>query len=1605
MKKMFVFFSTYDWKETASSVKETVHTVKESLHKAVQKIDFKRNRYEKSGGKKTRFHWNLNAIKTLKKVELEERYATAEEQETLADYVGWGGIPEAFDARLWETENAALQQALTEEEYRSARATVTDAFYTDPQIAEAIWNTLQRMGVKKGNVLEPGLGIGNFFGVMETEKDLHRYGVEVDSVSGRIAKQLYQTADISICGLEKSRFHDNFFDVVVGNVPFGDFKVSDPKYDKLNLRIHDYFIAKSVDLVRPGGIVAVITSTGTMDKKDESFRKYLAARADLLGAVRLPDSAFKDMAGTKVSSDVLFLQKKEHLSESDAAWISVDEVNKIRLNRYFIENPQNILGQMKEDTRFPGHFVCVNENFSILRFTDVLQYIKGQLTERETSCKEDIVADPDVKNFTYCIRNNKVYYKENSTMRYMPFSLKDYRRIQGMDQIRIILHELIRLQAVPDQDISRKQKELNQSYDHFVRNYGYLTSRGNKVFRNDADYPMLCALEVVDPETKEVSKASIFTKRTVKPAVPVTRVSSAVEALNMSLNIRGCVDLAYMASIYHTEGETIKESRQNIVQELSGIIFPDPEKFDPEFPENGWIDGNQYLSGNVREKLRTAISFEKKYPRTFTKNVEKLMEIQPKDVEAGDISVQIGAPWIDVEDYETFMYELFQTPAYARYSSISESGIHINKNSLDLRYFIAEKSRDKMSLRATSTYGTKRADAYTIFENCLNLKKTVVKDSYEDDNGNKRYRVNQTETMLAEEKQQLIQDSFRNWIFKDPERRKKYVERYNELFNNLRLREYDGSYLTFPEMNPEIELRPHQKNAVARILFGGNTLLAHSVGAGKSFEMIAACHELKRLGIANKPMIVVPKPLVMQMASEYIRLYPGADILVATEYDFAKERRQQFISRIAMTDVDCVIMSHTQFEKIPLTVEYRRCYIEQKVSDIETSISMIKDQNGEHWTIKQMEGAKKRLEQQLNVMLDEKRKDDLIFFEELGIDCLMVDEAHVYKNCACFSKMNNVAGISGSGSQRSADMLMKCQYLESLNGRIVFSTGTPVSNSMCEMFVMQQYLQPKDLENNGLQYFDAWAATFGEVTTALELNVEGSGYRYKNRFNRFKNLPELMNLFKKVADIKLTKDLDLDIPKLRGGKYIIEVSEMDDYMKAVMETFVERAERIHCGCVDPSEDNFLKITNDARLLGTDARLLSPDAPENPDGKLSKVAQNILYEYGRAKDLGMTATQLVFSDIGTPKPGMFNVYDCIREKLVEGGIPKEEVAFIHEYDTDASRQTLFQKVRSGRIKVLIGSTDKCGTGVNVQDHAIALHHIDCPWTPMRIEQREGRILRQGNKNAEVAVYRYVTKGTFDAYSWSLIENKQRFISQIMTSSVSVRTCEDIDEAVMSYAEIKAVATGNTLVKEKMSLDNDVQKLRLLKSNFTNQKYAMEDAVQVKYPKLIANVKKSLANTMEDIRMRNENLTEEFSMLFDGVPVTERPAAGQFILDEMGKMKEGYKVVCIYQGLTVVVQKDILGSKLLIQGKNVYHVEYSLSPTGTVTRIENFVAKLEEIQKEYESRLDSYERSLKEAKEAIHRTFEYEEELTAKEARLKELNQMLDLNAKKADEHAA
>lgn len=1558
------------------------------------------------GGLKTKFRTNVEAIKTLKVIETENRMATDKEQSILARYVGWGGMPQAFDvgASGWSNEYGELKKILSQEEYDSAKASTPNAHYTSSVVIKSIYQALDQFGFKKGNILEPSMGVGNFFSHLpDSMNKLKLFGVELDDLSGRIARQLYQKAEIQIKGYEETQFEDNFFDVAIGNVPFGNYKVYDRLYDKHNFMIHDYFFVKTLDKVRPGGIIAFVTSKGTMDKKDQVVRKYIAERAELIGAIRLPNTAFKENANTDVTADILFLKKRERRSVEIPTWLSVvDNENGVPVNQYFIDHPHMMLGEMVFDERMFGrdsrYTTCVNRDSSFNleeALSEAVSHLQAEIGYYEQAKKEesnDIPADSKYKNYCYAFIDDKLYYRENSIMRRMDYTGKTLERIQGMVAIREITREIITLQTegCTKESLEKAQNQLNQIYDAFVKDYDYITSRPNaSAFRDDNDYPLLCSLEVED-EDHHVTKADMFTKRTIKPYESITDVDSAFEALTASLNEKGMVDIPFMAELYD-------EEPQVIIKELEQDIYLNPEKYDENDVLRGWETADEYLSGDVRQKLKFAKVFADMNPELFLKNVPALEKVQPIDLEASDIDVRLGTTWIEPVDYEQFIYETLKTPRYY-HNTGGRNEIKVHYNNYNASFAVENKGLDGYSVSAKETFGTSRINAYYIIEDSLNLRNSTVKDRVEDGDIVK-YVINKKETMLAREKQSLLKQAFKEWLFKDPERRKKYVDYYNQHYNNIRLREYDGSHLKLPGMNPDIKLREHQTAAIARIIYGGSTLLAHSVGAGKTFEMVASCMEQKRLGLINKAVLVVPNHLTQHIGSEFLRLYPSANILVTTKKDFQKSNRRRFVSRIATGAYDAVIMGHSQFEKIPVSKERQEEMIHRQINDISAAIADAKKSNGENWSIKQMEKLKLSLTAEIK-RLHDSPKDDVINFEELGIDCVYVDEAHYFKNCAVFSKIRNVAGISNTRSKKSMDMLMKTQYIQEINqGRgVIFATGTPISNSMTEMYVMQRYIQNKELEARGIHHFDAWAAQFGEVVSSLELAPEGTGYRYKSRFAKFSNLPELMTIFKNMADVKTADMLKLPIPKLKGDKHKLISAESSDFTKETMESFVERASDIRNGMVDPRIDNMLKITNEARLLGLDPRLLYDEAPNEADSKVNQCIDKVFEEYKESHTF--KGTQIIFCDVGTPNAdGRFSVYPYIKEELIKRGIPEKEVCFIHDANSEAQRETLFADMRSGNKRIILGSTAKMGTGTNIQDRLIALHHLDCPWRPSDLEQREGRILRQGNQNEAVNIYKYVTKSTFDSYLWQIVENKQRFISQIMTSKSVARNAEDIDETVLSFAEVKALATGNPLIKEKMDIDNEVSRLSLLKSEFNSRRYAMEDIFTYKYPKLIQQAKQRLEGLIKDISRRDMNKTEEFQINIDGKFFDERDKAGtylQVLLSRIEPDKETH--MGTFNGFDLLILKNnFFGQhKMILHAEQKYEVEFGDSPHGNMVRLENLLGSLEKRIEKTESQIDEYERNMTQSKEEWEKPFMYEEALAQKLKRQFELNAELDMD---------
>lgn len=1563
------------------------------------------------GGQKSKFRANIEAIKTLKFIEGEKRLATEDEQKILARYTGWGGIPQAFDPNneAWKKEFDELKELLIPEEYESARASTPDAHYTSFTVIGAIFKTLERFGLKNGNILEPAMGVGYFFSMLpESMKDAKLYGVELDRISGRIARQLYQKADIRIQGFEQAEFPDNFFDAAIGNIPFGNYKLHDTRYDRYNLNIHDYFFCKTLDKIRPGGIIAFITSKGTLDKENSTFRRYISERADLIGAVRLPSTAFKEIANTDVTTDIIFLQKRERMAVTEPEWLHLGFTDDgVPVNRYYLDNPEMLLGKMVFDRDMFGPdskytSLVADEDLDLAEALDnALSRLNADIgsVERNIGSESSVIpADPAVKNFTYTFVDGSLYYRENAFMRRMEIKGTALERIKGLHKLREITRDIINMQlnGSTSEELKKAQQLLNDRYDSFVSKYGIINSKANSLaFRDDSDYPLLCSLEVLD-EDKNVKKADMFTKQTIRPKVEITEVDTAAEALAVSLNEKGRVDLAYMMGIYESTPESI-------IQELKGLIYLNPEKYDGNIL-HGWETADEYLSGDVRHKLRAARRFAEENPEMYSENVAALERVQPKDLDASEIDIKLGATWIEPRDIEKFIYETLKTPSY--YHNDGSNGkrtINVHYNPITCMWGIENKSCDNYSVTATQGFGTKRMDAYSIIEETLNLKSVTVRDKVTDANGNERFVINKNETIAAREKQEQIKEAFRNWIFKDPDRRKKYVDYYNQHYNNIRLREYDGSHLTFPGMNPDIKLRKHQINAIARVIYGGNTLLAHVVGAGKSFEMIASCMELKRLGLARKSVFVVPNHLTEQMGAEFLRLYPSANILVATKKDFEKQNRRRFVSKIATGDYDAVIIGHSSFEKIPISRERQERMIREQISEITYSIQEAKRKRSENWTIKQMEKFKKGLEAELKRLLDDSKKDDVITFEELGIDCMFVDEAHYYKNCAVFSKMRNVAGISNTKAKKSMDMLMKCQYLNEINNNrgVIFATGTPISNSMTEMFVIQRYLQNDELERRGLQHFDAWAAMYGEVVSSLELAPEGNGYRYRSRFAKFNNLPELMSLFKNVADIQTADMLKLPVPRLKDDKYILIASEPTEFTKQYIQLFSERAERIRNGNVDPSVDNMLKITTEGRFLGTDPRLINPDAEDDPNSKINKCVANIYDRYIESNDI--KGTQIVFCDVGTPNAdGRFNVYDDIKAKLIARGIPANQICFIHDAKNEAEREKMFSDLRSGTKRVIIGSTFKMGTGTNIQDRLIALHHLDCPFRPSDIAQREGRILRQGNKNEEVYIYRYVTKNTFDSYLWQLVEQKQRFISQIMTSKSISRSCEDIDETILSFAEVKALATGNPLIKEKMDLDNEISRLLVLKAAYNNQRYSLQDAFTYHYPKKIKEIGQEIECVIKNIALRDKNMTEDFSIILGGKIYNEREQAGtrlKTFFEEVGKQGKE-KNIGIFRGFELQLRYKLFSEsyEITLHGNAKYTVELGDSNHGNMVRLENALSGLENRLANLENRLEEYEKNMAEAKAEYEKPFVHEDTLKAKQARLFELNALLDLDKK-------
>ena len=1553
-----------------------------------------------AGGPKAKYKANMEAIHLLQTLEKEERLATPEEQEILSRYVGWGGIPQAFEESnsSWANEYLELKNTLSPEEYSAARASTLNAFYTSPTVIRSMYEVLENMGLKQGNILEPSCGVGNFMGLIpESMGKANMYGVELDPVSGRIAKQLYQKNKIAVQGFEETSYPDSFFDCVIGNVPFGAYQVSDRRYDRHHFMIHDYFIAKSLDLIRPGGVVAVVTSSGTMDKQNPAVRQYIANRAELLGAIRLPNNAFQRNANTSVVSDILFFQKRDRASIEEPEWLNLKETPEgYSVNAYFAEHPEMVLGEFTtESTQYGKQEVTVKPKEGITleeQLKEAVQNIHGTITELElsdTELEEDVVsipADPDVKNFSFTVVNEEVYYRENSVMNRMELPAMTAERVKGMVKIRDVTNELIQCQMEEgsDEQITKLQGKLNEEYDTFTAKYGLISSNANKrAFSQDSSYCLLTSLEFLDDKGELKRKADIFTKRTIRRAETVTSVDTASEALAVSIGERAGVDLSYMAQL---SGKTEEE----LTEELAGVIFKNPisEKWEPS---------DEYLSGNVREKLQIAKQFAENHPE-YQVNVQYLEQVQPKDLDASEIEARLGATWIS-EDYITrFMAETFHTPRYYVGSKVKVQYAEVTG-----QWNVMGKNVDSYgNALVTSTYGTQRANAYRLLEDALNLRDTKIYDTVQDAEGEHR-ELNRKETMLAQQKQELIKEEFKEWIFKDLHRREDLCKIYNERFNSIRPREYDGSHIQFVGMNPEITLMPHQKNAVAHVLYGNNTLLAHCVGAGKTFQMIAAGMESKRLGLSQKNLYVVPNHLTEQWGSDFLRLYPGANILVATKKDFEPANRKRFCSRIATGDYDAVIIGHTQFEKIPLSRERQIAMLEDQIADITFSIEEAAHQAGQNYTIKQLEKTKKSLQARMKKLNDQTRKDDVVTFEQLGVDRLFVDESHSFKNLFLYTKMRNVAGISQTDAQKSSDMFMKCRYMDELTGGrgITFATGTPVSNSMTELYTIMRYLQYDTLMRMGMGHFDSWAATFGETVTAIELSPEGTGYRAKTRFARFFNLPELISIFKEAADIQTSDMLNLPVPE---AEFINEVLKPSEEQQEMVGAFSERAESVRAGLVNPTEDNMLKITNDGRKCALDQRLLNELLPDAEKSKVNTCVENAFQVWDEGKT--DRTTQLIFCDLSTPKgDGSFNVYDDVREKLVARGIPKEEIAFIHEYNTEAKKAELFTKVRAGQVRILMGSTPKLGAGTNVQDRLIALHHLDCPWKPSDLEQQEGRILRQGNQNDKVKIFRYVTENTFDAYMWQILENKQKFISQIMTSKSPVRACEDVDDTALSYAEIKALATGNPYIKEKMDLDVQVSKLKLLKANHTSQIYRLESDIAKNFPVQISALKERIAGMQIDSQVvKSVDLQDNdtFAMTVGNVLYEDKKEAGEALIAACAGLKTvstGGKVG-EYHGFTLSASYNMFSNtfELTVKGKCSYKLEIGKDPVGNMQRIHNTLSSIDRKLTESEQKLETVQQQLATAQEEVKKPFPKEAELNEKMERLSELNALLNMDEK-------
>ncbi len=1561
------------------------------------------------GGPKQKFARNIEAIRTLFQLEQEHRGATAEEQEVLSQYVGWGGLPDAFDPDKsnWSKEYAELKGLLSEDEYAAARGSVLNAHYTSPTVIRGIYDAVERMGFQSGNILEPSMGVGNFFGMLPTSMaDSRLYGVELDSITGRIAKKLYPQADITVAGFETTDRRD-FYDLAVGNVPFGQYRVNDKAYNKLGFSIHNYFFAKAIDQVRPGGIVAFVTSRYTMDSKDSTARKHMAERADLLGAIRLPNNAFRANAGTDVVSDIIFLQKRDRPADIEPAWVQLGKTEDgFAINQYFVDHPEMVLGVLStESTQYGREELTVAplEGISLAdQLAEAVQHIEGQYTAAEVdtpdiaeeeAARRTLPADPEVKNFSYTVVDGEVFYRENSVMTQVELSDTAKGRVTGMVELRQTVNDLIdqQLNDYPDEDIQATQAKLNAAYDAFTAKYGLLNDRKNgRLFEQDSSYYLLCSLENLDEQGQLKSKAAMFTKRTIRPERTVTSVDTPSEALAVSIGEHGKVDLPYMAELLGTPGEYGR-----ITTELSGVIFKDPAA-DPTDPEAGWQMADEYLSGDVRAKLRMA-QFAAETNPEFAVNVDALTKAQPKDLEASEIDVRLGATWLDPNIIQKFMTETFQIPYYLRHA------VKVRYSPYTAEWRVEGKTATgRGDIISSETYGTSRANAYKILEETLNLKDVRIYDTIEDAEGKPKRVLNKRETMLAQQKQQVIKDAFANWVWQDPQRRIALVKQYNELFNSTRPREYDGSHIHFVGMNPEITLREHQRNAIAHVLYGGNTLLAHEVGAGKTYEMAASAMEAKRLGLCQKSLFVVPNHLTEQWASEFLNLYPNAKLLVARRKDFETANRKKFCARIATGDYDAVIIGHSQFERIPLSFERQERIIQEQIYETLAAINELKVHAGENFSIKQMEKTRKTLETKLKKLRSDERKDHVITFEQLGVDRLFVDESHAFKNLFLTTKMRNVAGLSTSEAQKSSDMFGKCRYLDEITGGrgVVFATGTPVSNSMTELYTVMRYLQYSTLQQKKLTHFDCWASTFGETTTAIELAPEGTGYRARTRFAKFFNLPELMSMFKEVADIKTSDQLHLPVPE---AKFETVVAKPSEIQKEMVQELSKRAAKIHSGTVDASEDNMLCVTNDGRKIGLDVRLMNPMLPDDPNSKLNVCVQNVLKIWEEGKDQKLT--QLLFCDLSTPKnDGNFNVYDDIRKKLVAAGVPENEIEFIHNADTEAKKAALFSKVRSGDVRVLLGSTAKMGAGTNVQSRLVAVHHLDVGWKPSDMTQRNGRIIRQGNMNKEVKVFNYVTEGTFDAYLWQTLENKQRFISQIMTSKSPVRSCEDVDEQALSYAEIKALCAGNPLIKEKMDLDVQVAKLKVLKADHQSQKFRLQDKLLTKFPADIQETNAHIAGLKADAQLAaaHPQGKEEFcGMTIRGVTYDEKKTAGERLVlacSELPNAEE--KAIGSYRGFELSLRFDTFRTEYqaLLNGQRKYTVPLGTDPLGNIIRLDNSLNNFPERITAAENELDTLHQQQAAAQIEVEKPFPQEEELAEKSARLAELNAQLDVDEK-------